>query len=143
MHIGELAKQVGVNVQTVRFYERQSLLPEPHRTESGYRQYAKDDVRRLQFVRQAKALGFSLDEIRKILRTRDRGLCPCDEVIGIAERHLNEVKRQVRDLEGFRAELAQALRRWKQSKKKNPSPDIFCALIERTMKTRPGEDGSK
>ncbi len=143
MHIGELAKQVGVNVQTVRFYERKSLLPEPHRTESGYRQYAKDDVRRLQFVRQAKALGFSLDEIRKILRTRDRGLCPCDDVIGIAERHLNEVKRQVRDLEGFRAELAQALRRWKQSKKKNPSPDIFCALIERTMKTRPGEDGSK
>lgn len=143
MHIGELAKQVGVNVQTVRFYERKSLLPEPHRTESGYRQYAQDDVRRLQFVRQAKALGFSLDEIRTILRMRDRGLCPCDDVIGIAERHLTEVTCQVRDLEGFRDELAQALRRWKQSKKKTLSPDIFCTLIERTMKTRHGEDGSE
>jgi MerR family copper efflux transcriptional regulator len=60
MQIGELAQQGGVTVQTVRFYERQGLLPEPRRKDSGYRIYSEEDVRRLAFIRQAKVLGFSL-----------------------------------------------------------------------------------
>lgn len=69
MQIGELAKQAGVCIQTIRFYERRKLLPEPARTESGYRQYRPDELKGLQFVRQTKALGFSLDEIRDIIRS--------------------------------------------------------------------------
>ena len=67
MQIGELAKSAGVTVQTIRFYERKGLLPSPPRKESGYRIYDEADLRRLQFVRQVKRLGFSLDENSRFL----------------------------------------------------------------------------
>jgi Hg(II)-responsive transcriptional regulator len=67
MKIGALAKQANVNIDTVRYYERQGLLPAPQRLMSGYRQYAQGDVARLRFVRRAKALGFTLIEIRELL----------------------------------------------------------------------------
>lgn len=67
MKIGELAQRAQVNIDTVRYYERQGLLPEPPRRASGYRDYTADDVRRLRFVRRAKALGFTLVEIRDLL----------------------------------------------------------------------------
>jgi len=67
MKIGELASKAGVNIDTVRYYERQGLLPAPQRLSSGYRQYAPEDVSRLRFVRRAKALGFTLLEIRDLL----------------------------------------------------------------------------
>lgn len=67
MKIGELAKRAGVLVDTVRYYERQGLLPEPERQPSGYRRYQDEDVMRLCFVRRAKALGFTLEEIRELL----------------------------------------------------------------------------
>lgn len=67
MKIGELAQRAEVNIDTVRYYERQGLLPLPQRLRSGYRQYEQDDVARLRFVRRAKALGFTLTEIRDLL----------------------------------------------------------------------------
>jgi len=67
MKIGELASKAEVNIDTVRYYERQGLLPAPQRLSSGYRQYAPEDVTRLRFVRRAKALGFTLHEIRDLL----------------------------------------------------------------------------
>lgn len=67
MKIGELAGKAGVNIDTVRYYERQGLLPAPQRLSSGYRQYTAEDVSRLRFVRRAKALGFTLLEIRDLL----------------------------------------------------------------------------
>ena len=94
MQIGELARRSSVTVQTVRFYERLKLLPEPQRKDSGYRVYSETDLKRLRFVRQGKSLGFSLDEIRDILRMRERGHCPCGEVFSIAERHLQSVEQQ-------------------------------------------------
>lgn len=77
MKIGELAQQAEVNIDTVRYYERQGLMPAPQRLESGYRQYQARDVSRLRFVRRAKALGFSLIEIRDLLALssdRDRDM---------------------------------------------------------------------
>ncbi len=133
MQIGELAKRSGVNVQTVRFYERTGLLPEPERRESGYRNYSQQDLRRLRFIRQAKALGFSLAEIGEVLRVRQQGQCPCVDVIAMAERHLQNVQRQIRELEKFRRALSEAVRGWKKSGEKEPSVDAFCSLIERTM----------
>ncbi len=67
MTIGKLAKQASVGIDTVRFYEREGLLPEAQRTDSGYRLYSPDDVDRLRFIRRAKNLGFSLDEITELL----------------------------------------------------------------------------
>ena len=137
MQIGEIAKRSGVSVQTVRFYERSGLLPEPERRESGYRNYSEQDLRRLRFIRQAKTLGFSLAEIREVLRMREQGQCPCVDVINMAERHLRDVQEQIRRLESFKAELTAALRRWKRSGEKKLSADAFCTLIERAI------DGTK
>jgi MerR family copper efflux transcriptional regulator len=68
--ISQLAKQAGVNVETVRYYERRGLLPQPPRRASGYRQYSQDDVAYLQFIRRAQTLGFSLKEIAELLALR-------------------------------------------------------------------------
>lgn len=136
MQIGELAKQAGVSVQTVRFYEQRKLLSEPARTESGYRQYGPEEVKRLSFIRQAKALGFSLDEIRNIIRSRGRGECPCTDVIAIADRHLADVTEQIEKLERFKQELSRAVRRWKRAGTQTLSAGAICTLIERTMEVK-------
>src|SRR2546428_8659491 len=135
MRIGELAARAGVSVQTVRFYEREKLLPTPERTESGYRVYGDEDLRRLRFIRQAKALGFSLVEIREILRMRGRGECPCGEVISIAEKHLRRAGTQIRQLQSFTRELNRTVKQWKDSGESTLSADAMCILIERSLKT--------
>lgn len=133
MQIGELAKKGGVTVQTVRFYERQALLPNPPRKDSGYRLYSDADLNRLLFIRQAKALGFSLDEIREILRMRKQNECPCGRVLSLAERHLEDIERQLKQLSRFRDELRRAIKQWKQSGKQRLAGGEFCTLIENTM----------
>ena len=139
MQIGELSKRGNVSVQTVRFYERKGLLPEPPRRESGYRNYSEDDLQRVRFILQAKSLGFSLEEIRDILKMRERGKCPCVDVIAMADRHLHEVEDHLDRLAKFRNELQRALKTWKRSKGQQLASDSFCILIERTMieNTRP------
>lgn len=132
MKIGDLATKAHVSIQTVRFYERQGLLQDPGRTESGYRRYAEAHLKQLRFIRQAKALGFSLDEIKEILRMRDRGQCPCGKVIALAERHLHDIEEQARTLNTFRRELAKALEQWKSAGSPQVSADAFCVLIERS-----------
>ncbi|MCI0348825.1 MAG: heavy metal-responsive transcriptional regulator [Acidobacteriales bacterium] len=139
MQIGELAKQAGVNIQTIRFYERRKLLPEPARTDSGYRLYGPEELKRVHFIRQAKALGFSLDEIREIIRSRGRGECPCTDVIAMAERHLREVGSQIQALHRFQNELSRAIRTWKKAGKQNIPAGAICTLIERTMHIQKGD----
>lgn len=131
--VGNLAKQVGVNLETVRFYERRGLLPEPMRKESGYRIYGSDDLHRLRFIRQAKALGFSLNEIAMILRLRDKGKCPCGEVTKIGEKHLRDLGEQIKRLRSFHNELSRAVKNWKRLGEQRVSADAICVLIERTM----------
>jgi MerR family transcriptional regulator, copper efflux regulator len=133
MQIGAVAKKAGVSVQTIRFYERQSLLPSALRKESGYRPSGEADFKCLLFIRQAKELGFSLDEIRTILRVRERGQCPCANVLRLAEQHLEAIGRQLRHFSAFRDELRGAIRKWKRSARQQLSADPFCVLIENTM----------
>lgn len=133
MQIGELAQQAGVSVQTVRFYERRKLLPAPVRKPSGYREFGENELQQLRFIRQAKSLGFALDEIREIIRSRGRGQCPCTDVISMAERHLREVSEQIDKLQKFKEELSRAVRGWKRAGKQTLSAAAICTLIERTM----------
>ncbi len=133
MQIGELARQAGVNVQTVRFYERKKLFPPPQRKPSGYRVYRDQDAHRLRFIRQAKALGFSLDQIREILSMRARGACPCGRVLNLAEQHLCDIQQRIRQLARFERELSLAVKQWKRSRQPELDANEFCALIERTM----------
>jgi MerR family mercuric resistance operon transcriptional regulator len=78
--IGQLAKQAGVNIETIRYYERQGLLPEPPRRASGYRQYSAEFVKRIQFIKRAQTLGFSLKEIAELLDLRIESDTACDQV---------------------------------------------------------------
>ena len=136
MQIGELAKRGGVGVETVRFYERKGLLLSPERKPSGYRIYGDHDLKRLLFIRQAKVLGFSLQDIREIIAARGKGQCPCGTVVEIAERHLRETEQQIRSLTAFRNELRRAVSRWKRAGQQQVSADAICTLIERAIEPR-------
>ena len=107
MHIGRLAAQANVSVDTVRYYERAQLLPTPTRTTSGYRTYPAGTVERLQFIRRAKDLGFSLDEIRDLLALSDQRGTGVSEIREIAARRLADVETRLAELSRLRDGLKQ------------------------------------
>lgn len=127
--IGKLARLAGVTADTIRFYERSGLLPLPHRTTSGYRVYDEAALSQVRFVRKAQSLGFSLDEVRRILSLRGRGPETCRCVIAMAEATLGETGSKLKELQRFRDGLARNLDRWKRAPKKATAAE-FCALIE-------------
>jgi len=94
----ELARRTGCNLETVRYYEKVRLLPEPPRTAGGYRSYDATHERRLRFVLRARELGFSLDEIRELLRLVDERDQPCGEARAVAAAHLEDVRAKIADL---------------------------------------------
>jgi MerR family transcriptional regulator, mercuric resistance operon regulatory protein len=96
--IGALSKHTGTNIETVRYYERVGLLPAPARSSGGYRLYGTDHLKRLNFIRRARALGFSLAEVRKLLALADQRRRPCADVRVAAAAHLEEVKAKIADL---------------------------------------------
>ena len=102
MHIGRLAAQANVSVDTVRYYERAQLLPPPSRTVSGYRMYPATAVERLRFIRRAKELGFSLDEIRDLLTLSDQRETGVASIRGIAAQRLADVEARLAELERLR-----------------------------------------
>lgn len=103
--IGELAQQTSTKVETIRYYERIGLLPTPARTGGNYRAYARGHLERLSFVRRGRDLGFSLDEVRELLRLSDDRNQSCADVDRIARLHLAEVERKLADLRALQAEL--------------------------------------
>ena len=109
MKIGELAVATGTKVETVRFYEKAGLLPLPDRTSSNYRSYGREHLQRLSFVRRARDLGFSLDDVRELLALADERDQPCGAVDHIASGHLAEVERKIADLELMRDELRRVI----------------------------------
>ena len=135
MRIGELAKRSGVSVQALRFYEREGVLSDPVRSESGYRIYGPDQIKRLTFIKQAKALGLSLAEIRRILQLRDKRHMPCTEVVAIAKQHIAQVEVEMRRLRAYRSKLARTLALWKAGKQ-CASADAICSLIESAVKVK-------
>ena len=109
--IGELARLTGTKVATVRWYERVGLLVKPPRTSGNYRTYGPVHLARLTFIRRARNLGFSLDQVRALLRLADRRDQPCAEIDVIARQHLAEVERKVADLTALGNELRQIITR--------------------------------
>ena len=109
---GELAESTGVSTDTLRHYERLGVLPRPARTASGYRQYPPEAVARVLMVRQAVALGFSLAELARILRVRDRGGAPCRQVHALALEKLAQLDRQIAGLVALRGQLETLVARW-------------------------------
>ena len=105
MKIGTLARQADVAIDTVRYYERQGLLPTPARTPSGYRSYADGDVSRLRFIRRAKALGFTLGEIRELLELTGRRAHDMAGVKSAAIQKLADVDARIAELQRMRGGL--------------------------------------
>ena len=124
MAIGALAKQAGTNVETVRFYERVGLLAAPTRSAGGYRQYQTQHVERLSFVRRARALGFSIDEIRTLLRLVDERERPCAGARVVAEKHLRDVHAKIADLEAMERVLKDTVARCARGR------GTHCPLID-------------
>lgn len=96
--IGALSKHTGCNIETIRYYERIGILLAPPRTEGGHRLYGRDHLKRLFFIRRARELGFSLQEVRGLLSLVDGGDYTCAEVRALTLKHADEVKRKITDL---------------------------------------------
>lgn len=105
MRIGELAQRAGVNIQTVRYYERRGLLPEPQRRPSGYREYDPAALERLRFIRRAQELGFTLAEIGELLELRHDPHTPAAAVKARAEAKIADIDHRMHDLERIRHAL--------------------------------------
>ena len=110
LSIGELAARAGVNLETVRYYERIGLMPEPARTEGGHRSYGEGHRQRLTFIRRGRELGFGLDEIRLLLELASPHRRSCDEVRTLAERHLVAVRAKIADLTRLESVLSDTIR---------------------------------
>lgn len=105
MKIGELARATGTQVETIRFYEREGLLPEPSRTEGNYRIYEDDHAERLSLIRQCRSLDMTLDEVRVLLRFKDAPAENCGEVNMLLDEHIGHVVARIRELKVLEKEL--------------------------------------
>lgn len=125
LKVGEVARQAGVNFQTIRYYERQGLLPKPARTASNYRLYPGDAVRRVRFVKRAQELGFTLKEIKELLSLRATPVGRCADVRRQASAKLQDIDERVGTLQAMRTALTKLVA---QCSGKGPVSD--CPILE-------------
>src|ERR1700754_4315145 len=137
LRIGEVARRSGASIEALRFYERRGLLGRPARTESNYRVYDESVLERLDFIRRAQAVGFTLDEIGEILAESADGRSPCRHVRELARRKLEELDARLAELRRHRAELARTLADWDE---RGEEAGHVCGLIEHsTISAHDGE----
>lgn len=129
--IGEVARELGINPKTIRYYEEIGLIPEPERNQSGFRVYSQAEIDRLAFILRARALDFSLDDISEILALREQGEAPCLYVTELVQQRMAEIDAKISALNQLRHELediqqvAQAL-----PEENILNKDCICHLIE-------------
>src|SRR5437762_1653272 len=137
--IGAVARRAEIGVETLRYYERLGLLGSPRRTEAGYRLYPEAIFTRLDFVRKAQAMGFTLEEIGRIIQESEKGQSPCADVRRIAHRKLEELDQRLKQLRQYRNELARTLTEWER---KGSAAGRICGLIEEShIAHPPGKSG--
>jgi DNA-binding transcriptional MerR regulator len=131
---GELAQLTGVSTDTLRHYERKGVLPKPHRLGNGYRKYPPNSVDRVRLIRRALSVGFTLDELARLLKARDRGQAPCREVRALAAEKLEELETRLAEMAALRDELRATLKDWDRrldGKKTGERAGLLEALAER------------
>lgn len=106
LRIGDLARATDTRVETIRWYEKQGLIPAPSRTSGNYRAYGEAALARLSFIRRARDLGFPLDQVRALLGLASDAAGDCAEVDVLAQQHLDEIDRKIVDLTALRSELS-------------------------------------
>ena len=136
LRIGEVASAAGVNIQTLRYYERRRLLRAPKRALNGYRRYDAESVRMVSFIKRAQALGFSLREVHALLRLRDTKAMPCVQVRASAEQKIAEIAAKERQL----AAMRHALEALAASCRSERSPRR-CPILE-ALEAAGGEKGT-
>ncbi len=129
LKIGEVSKRSGIGIEALRFYERSGLLGRPARTQSGYRVYDEGVLERLDFIKRAQVLGFSLDEIKRIIADKQAGRSPCAEVREIVRERLQELDERMKEMRRYRKELGAALAEWDET---GALDGHVCGLIEGT-----------
>jgi MerR family transcriptional regulator, copper efflux regulator len=127
LKIGEVAKESGIGIEALRFYEKSGLLDAPSRTDSGYRIYDREVLTRLDFIKRAQLLGFSLDEIKRIITHKRAGQSPCAEVREVVRQRLQELDQRMREMRRYRKELVSALEEWDEM---GDVAGHVCGLIE-------------
>ncbi len=133
MRIGELAARFGLNPKTIRYYEEVGLMPRAAREGSGYRHYTRRDAERLGFIRRAKTLGLSLDEIRDILAVQQEGSPPCGQVLDLIDVKISAIDQRMAELAAFRTELATLRTTWADAEtrvQRPATPACICPIIE-------------
>jgi len=150
MRVGDLAAQAGIGVQTLHYYERLGLLPKPERSSANYRLYAPEALRCVQFIKKAQAVGFTLEEIKQVLKFQRPGAIRCRGVTDLGEKRLRELDARLEMLQAFRRSLAEALPKWKKlTASRRYCAGEFCDLIENLPqvqakpKTSPGKSRSQ
>jgi Cu(I)-responsive transcriptional regulator len=124
MRIGTAAAQAGVNVQTLRYYERRGLLPRAPRRRSGYREFPDDAVRVVRFVKRAQDLGFTLDEIEELLRLRNDRRRDRARVRAVAGKRVRDIDRKIAELQAMKRALTHLLHRCEEGS------TLECPIIE-------------
>ena len=109
MRIGELARATGTKAETIRYYEREGILPAADRTDSNYRDYSTEHLQTLTFVRRARGLGFTMAQVRELLALSDHDEKPCQDVDQLVRQQLDDVEQRIADLMSLRDELGQML----------------------------------
>jgi len=133
---GELAQLAGVSRDTLRHYERKGLLPAAPRSPNGYRHYSSQALDRVRLIRGALGIGFTVDELRDILQSRDRGFAPCHQVHALAMEKARELKTRIRELEVLHRALQKAIRGWAK-KLKSTAPGKRAGLLEMFVANHP------
>ena len=133
---GELAQLAGVSRDTLRHYERKGLLPMAQRSQNGYRHYGPQALDRVRLIRAALSIGFTVEELRDILQSRDRGLAPCHQVHTLAMEKARELKARIRELDALHRALQKAIRGWAR-KLKSTAPGKRAGLLEMFVANHP------
>ncbi len=128
LKIGELAKVTGVSVRNLRYYSDIGLLQPIHRGENGYRYYARNASEQVEFIKKAKALGFTLQEIKSILDVRYRGEIPCNLVQSLLENKIEQLAVQIKQMTLFKRELEEYRAIW-ANRSDSISKEEICPLI--------------
>lgn len=130
MRIGEASEEAGLEATAIRFYEKQGVLPQPERTDSGYRDYSDEDVDLLRFVRRARSLEIPLDDVRQIVDLRSRGQAPCEVVRRVMAREATAIESRIAELQVLRDELTRLRDLADRVADDWPGGDCVCHIVE-------------
>ncbi len=127
--IHELCEKLDITTKAVRYYEQIGIIPNPSRNKANYRIYSNSDFKRLDFIKKARIMNFSIDEIKTIINIKDEGKLPCDKVIGLIEAKIVDIDKQILAMIEFKKDLTNNLENFKNNYESGKDGNI-CGFIE-------------